>query len=140
MTTLTLKKGFTLIELLVVIAIVAMLSAAVLSQLGTARQKGSDSAIKSTMAAAPNAAQLYYDIYNSSDWTGVCLANNGLGPIMTRLATLTTGTTCNGLGQNGWRVTANLKYQTGVWCVDYTGTKTLCSAAPSGSYTCPAGC
>jgi prepilin-type N-terminal cleavage/methylation domain-containing protein len=55
------RRGFTLIELLVVIAIIGILSAVVLASLQTARNKGTDGAIKSDLAAIQTQAELYYD-------------------------------------------------------------------------------
>jgi prepilin-type N-terminal cleavage/methylation domain-containing protein len=55
------RKGFTLIELLVVIAIIGILSAVVLASLNSARNKGSDAAIKSTINNMRAQAALYYD-------------------------------------------------------------------------------
>ncbi len=53
-------RGFTLIELLVVIAIIGILSAVVLASLNTARQKGSDAAVKSNIATIRTQAALDY--------------------------------------------------------------------------------
>ena len=58
---LSLSKGFTLIELLVVIAIIGILSSVVLASLNTARNRGSDAAIKADLSGARAAAELYYD-------------------------------------------------------------------------------
>lgn len=55
------NKGFTLIELLVVIAIIGILSSVVLASLNTARNRGSDAAIKADVAGIRAAAELYYD-------------------------------------------------------------------------------
>ncbi|KND48099.1 MAG: putative Type IV pilus pilin [Parcubacteria bacterium C7867-006] len=133
------NKGFTLIELLVVVAIVGLLSAVVLGQLSTARNKGKDASIKSTMNSAPSAAQLYYDIYNNGQWNGVCTANNGLNNIVTKLGEITT-VYCNGTGQNGWMIYAQLKSQTGYWCMDSFGGKKFCASTPAAGYTCPVSC
>jgi|SRR3990167_2583085 len=67
------NKGFTLIELLVVIAIIGILSSVVLASLNTARGKGSDAAVKATMANARAQAELYYDS-NTQSYLGVCAA------------------------------------------------------------------
>ncbi len=63
------KRGFTLIELLVVIAIIGILSSVVLASLNTARAKGSDAAIKSTLANMRAQAEILYD--NSGCYTAV---------------------------------------------------------------------
>ncbi|MBP9701910.1 MAG: type II secretion system protein [Candidatus Pacebacteria bacterium] len=55
------KRGFTLIELLVVIAIIGLLSSVVLASLNTARNKGSDAAIKQNLAGIRPQAEIYYD-------------------------------------------------------------------------------
>ncbi len=137
-------KGFTLIELLVVIAIIGVLSAMVLSQLNQARNKSADATIKSTIANATNAAQIYYDIHNSNTWNGVCSASNGLDPMWTRLKEIvgTTNAHCNGTGQLGWRLDSQLKTDpTKYWCSDYTGERKICNAVPNlGGYTCAVGC
>ncbi|MDO8492232.1 MAG: type II secretion system protein [bacterium] len=55
------NKGFTLIELLVVIAIIGILSSVVLASLNTARNKGADAAVKSTLAGIRAQAEIQYD-------------------------------------------------------------------------------
>ncbi len=57
----TLNRGFTLIELLVVIAIIGILASVVLASLNSARAKGSDAAIKSSLNNMRSQAELYYD-------------------------------------------------------------------------------
>lgn len=136
----TKNSGFTLIELLVVIGIIGILSSVILAQLNTSRNKGVDASIKSTLNNAAGQAQIYYDIHNGSNWNLVCTANpNGLGAIMNRLSEISAAAACTGSAQNGWRAHAQLKYQTGYWCADYTGTKKLCTNVPSG-FTCAPGC
>jgi prepilin-type N-terminal cleavage/methylation domain-containing protein len=55
-----LQKGFTLIELLVVIAIIGILSSIVLASLSSARSKGTDAAITSTLSNMRAQAELLY--------------------------------------------------------------------------------
>lgn len=55
------KRGFTLIELLVVIAIIGILSAIVLTSLGSAKQKGRDARRVSDIKSIQLALELYYD-------------------------------------------------------------------------------
>jgi len=55
------SKGFTLIELLVVIAIIGILSSIVLASLNTARQRGSDAAVKSSMSSVRAEGEIIAD-------------------------------------------------------------------------------
>lgn len=71
------NKGFTLIELLVVIAIIGILSSVVLASLNSARNKGSDAAIKANLANARAQAELYADD-NSGSYDNVCDVDNGI--------------------------------------------------------------
>lgn len=69
------KRGFTLIELLVVIAIIGILASVVLASLNTARDKGSDAAIKSNLANVRAQAEIVYDTQDCyGDGAGTCLA------------------------------------------------------------------
>ena len=67
----TYKRGFTLIELLVVIAIIGILASVVLASLNTARDKGSDAAVKSNLSGARAAAEVEYDDAGAT-YAGVC--------------------------------------------------------------------
>jgi type IV pilus assembly protein PilE len=69
--------GFTLIELLVVIAIIGVLSSVVLASLNTARNKGTNAAIKANLSGARAEAEIYYD--TNGNYTAVCsAAANGI--------------------------------------------------------------
>lgn len=69
------NQGFTLIELLVVIAIIGILSSVVLASLNTARNKGSDAAIKSNLANIRAQAEIIYDGQSCyGDGAGACVA------------------------------------------------------------------
>ena len=68
-----LNRGFTLIELLVVIAIIGILASVVLASLNTARDKGADAAIKSSINNARAEAELHYDD-SGNTYAGLCTA------------------------------------------------------------------
>ncbi len=141
------NHGFTLIELLVVIAIIGILSSVVLASLNTARNKGTDAAIKSNLANARAQAELFYDantnayVVTAGGATDVCnVAGNvggvkgiypnvlaaataaGAGTPDTTLATaeVAAGAECHASGATGWAAQVPLKGG-GYYCVDSAG-------------------
>lgn len=148
-------KGFTLIELLVVIAIIGILSSVVLASLNTARDKGSDSAVKSNLAGIRSQAEILYD--TDGDYDRVCGAN-GQTQNATVAAALTAadnavaggtapicGKPASGAAGN-WAATAQLKSSnvltgtSGVdhWCVDSAGaSKVVDNAIAATAVVCP---
>ena len=151
------RRGFTLIELLVVIAIIGILSAVVLASLNTARQKGSDAAIKSDIDNSRAQAELYYDS-NINSYAGVCAAPGtaspaginqmlvnaqsayGAGTPTVNAAPVAGTVQCND-SQGAWAASAPLKASAGSWyCVDNTGKSKVETGQPlttSTTYICP---
>ncbi len=134
------SRGFTLIELLVVIAIIGILASVVLASLNSARDKGSDAAIKSTVNNARPQAELYYDS-NNRTYTTVCASGTN------NIAQLVSGATSAGSAAvecadsaTAWAFQAQLKSNTAqYYCVDNTGqaTTTGSDRIQDGSdYTC----
>ena len=142
------QKGFTLIELLVVIAIIGILASIVLASLNTARNKGSDAAVKADLQGVRSAAEVEYDDASSS-YAGVCVDATVLAQINDAIlkagatavvvdraaATPSGGATCND-GAGGYAVEVALKSDnTKFWCVDFSGKSQLNAAAGLASAT-----
>lgn len=122
------SPGFTLIELLVVIAIIGILSSVVLGALNTARDKGTDTAIKSNLNNARSQAELFYD--NFFTYLNVCLSGSDNISSLVTAATNSggVGTQCEDIAL-GWAANSQLKSTSAStsppwYCVDYTGRST----------------
>ena len=127
-------RGFTLIELLVVIAIIGILASVVLASLNTARDKGSDAAIKAGINNTRAQAELNY-ASSSNSYANVCsdativniqssVNNNG-------------GTFACSAAATAYRISSPLKANASqYYCVDSTGTATTTLTAPS-TTACP---
>ncbi|MES2623362.1 MAG: prepilin-type N-terminal cleavage/methylation domain-containing protein [Patescibacteria group bacterium] len=127
------NKGFTLIELLVVIAIIGILSSIVLASLSSARTKGEDAAIQSTLSNMRAQAELYYA--NNSDYStytaatacsGGMFASTGTGGLKTLVdaAKVRSTTVTCAAASTTWAVSALLKSGAAgatVYCVDSSG-------------------
>lgn len=140
------NKGFTLIELLVVIAIIGILSSIVLASLSSARTKGEDAAIQSTLSNMRAQAELYYSTYNSygpaltqaacptATGNGNIFASSTTGGLWTLVSGLndraTNANTSCTVGASGvsYAVAAKLK-GAGTYCVDSTGASKLNAGA-----------
>ena len=132
----TMKRGFTLIELLVVIAIIGILASVVLASLNSARDKGSDAAIKSDINNARAQAELYYSD-NSNSYSSVCTdTTNGIANMVSG-ATNAGGTSVQcGEASDGTAWALNAQLKSGDWyCVDSEGTATTTSSDTVSSAT-----
>lgn len=127
-----LQKGFTLIELLVVIAIIGILSSIVLASLSSARTKGEDAALQSSMSSMRAQAELYYSTNgNYGGPTADCalgifgaVTTGGLNSLVDAAQAKSTAVTCANVASTTWAVAALLKSgATGAtyYCVDSNG-------------------
>ncbi len=131
----TLQRGFTLIELLVVIAIIALLATVIFGSIGTARQKGADGAILSSVNGIRNEAEIKSGQADGSvDYSDVCTdisaisadvdSKNGTGNVVCTDA------------QDTWVFAAQLVADdTQFACADSTGYSGIASGTIAGTET-----
>jgi prepilin-type N-terminal cleavage/methylation domain-containing protein len=155
----SLQKGFTLIELLVVIAIIGILSSVVLASLTTARSKGTDAAIQSTISNMRAQAELFYSNIGSyggnaaATTAGLCTTGHifvasttagTLSALLTDVATKNSGVLGStkvvcatyGVPATAWAVIASTSPATGTsYCADSTGASRA-SVGISATATC----
>lgn len=135
-------RGFTLIELLVVIAIIGILSSVVLVSLNSARQKGSDAAIKSNLATIRTQSNLYYD-NNTSSYANVC-SDPTVSAALTSAKSQSVnnaGGCFNNASSTAWVASVPLRNPitpNSYWCVDFTGAalEVLANATSSSDFMC----
>lgn len=130
MITHTLKRGFTLIELLVVIAIIGILASVVLASLNSARDRGSDASIQSSINNARAQAELWYDD-NDFDYTGLC-GQTTIGNIENSVDNAGGNFQCEA-ATSTYRISSQLVSDDGAefYCVDSTGVATTTTSAPA---------
>lgn len=137
------NRGFTLIELLVVVFIIGILTAFIIVNISSARNRSLDKSVQSNLDSVRARAEITYDNNaNAGSYITVCADENVAKSVQQALnATKTTsGTYCLN-SENAWVAWAPL-VQGGFWCVDYKRTSsaymTTATAPTSGSIQCPA--
>jgi len=145
------QKGFTLIELLVVIAIIGILSSVTMVGLNAARNKGKDTAIKSSLSQLRSSAEMDFDTYGN--YNTVCTESTASGltadstltaatPYSDYLATITkynVTPVCNeSTNSAAYAVWTALPSANTWWCVDSMGVSKNLTTAPAANVTaCP---
>jgi type II secretory pathway pseudopilin PulG len=126
-------------ELLVVIAIIGILASVVLASLNTARSKGSDAAVKSSINNSRAQAELYYDA-NGNSYASVCASTTGGIANMKAAADNANGAgavVCNDSATT-WALQGQLVANSGqYYCADSTGKSSTSSAAIGAGLACP---
>lgn len=151
------QVGFTLIELLVVIAIIGLLAAVVLASVGSARNKGADTAVKSQLSSARAQAELFATDNGNSYFpttgatTGSVCGPTGVSKGFEKMllgAAGPSGATVQSTWgaipaatevycyatKTAWKVQAPL-VTSGYWCVDSKGTSKAEAAQPGTANT-----
>lgn len=127
---MNLKKGFTLIELLVVVAIIGILASVVLASLNTARNKGKDASVQSSMSSMRAQAELGVNASGqyAINLCGVSTTGGLLTLINAAVSAGATDVNCAATGATNlvtspaWAVEALLPTGgTNYFCVDSTG-------------------
>jgi len=128
------QKGFTLIELLVVIAIIGILASVVLASLSTARNKGKDASVQSSMSSLRAQAEL--GVTSSGTYLAALCTTAGstAGGLQTLTAAATSaGGTALSCGSNAgltaWGAAITLPTGTH-YCVDSTGFAGVSTVVP----------
>ena len=128
------NRGFTLIELLVVIAIIGILASVVLASLNSARDKGADAAIKSTINNVRAQAAIYFE--NNGDYNNFCASLAEAAASVNNTGGVGTWT-CNtdASPTTIFAVSGQLSNPAQYYCVNSTESKV--SASPAANGICP---